>query len=134
MPWVLRCWSSSPLSRVHLDKRRCRQRLAQIDAITGKESSCLGRVELVRRTAAQSGTDVVVLQAEYVLGLLELGQGRFLAAVRQLERAHQEYERRGLLGPGHWPVLPDLVEATALSGDDGEARRLLALLRGADGA
>ncbi len=102
--------------------------LAQVDAITGKESSCLGRVELVRRTAAQSGTDVVVLQAEYVLGLLELGQGRFLAAVRQLERAHQEYERRGLLWPGHWPVLPDLVEATALSGDYKEALRLLALL------
>ena len=72
--------------------------LAQIEAITGREGSCRGRIELVRRTAAQSGTDVIVLQAEYVLGLLELGHGRFLAAARQLQRTHYEFERRGLLG------------------------------------
>ena len=51
--------------------------LAQIDAITGRETSCRGRIELVRRAATQWGTDVIVLKAEYVLGLLELGQGRF---------------------------------------------------------
>jgi DNA-binding CsgD family transcriptional regulator len=103
--------------------------LAQIDAITGLESSCLGRVEHVRRVTARVGTDVVVLQAEYVLGLLELGHGRWYAAARQLERTHHEFERRGLLGIGHWPALGDLIEATALTGDLDEARRLLALLQ-----
>jgi DNA-binding CsgD family transcriptional regulator len=103
--------------------------LAHIEAITGLESSCRGRVELVRGTTARSGTDVIVLQAEYVLGLLELGQGRLLAAVRQLEHAHHEFELRGLLGLGLWPVLADLIEATALSGEVDEARRLLALLQ-----
>jgi DNA-binding CsgD family transcriptional regulator/tetratricopeptide (TPR) repeat protein len=103
--------------------------LAQIEAITGNESSCLRRVELVRRATARFGTDVVALQVEYVLGLLELGQGRFLAAVRQLERTHRELEQRGQFGTGHWPVLPDLVEAAALAGEHGEARRFLALLQ-----
>ena len=103
--------------------------LAQIEAITGREGSCRGRIELVRRTAAQSGTDVIVLQAEYVLGILELGQGRFLAAARQLQRTHYEFERRGLLGLGNWPVLGDLVEATALAGEFEEAHRWLALLQ-----
>src|ERR1019366_2607984 len=103
--------------------------LAQIEAITGMETSCRGRVALIRHTAARSGTDVVVLQAEYVLGLLELGQGRLHAAVRQLERTHHEFEERGLLGLGLWPVLSDLIEATALSGDIDEAHRLLALLQ-----
>ena len=103
--------------------------LAQIEAITGMESSCRGRIELVRRTAARYGTDVIVLQAEYVLGLLELGQGRLHAAVRQLERTHHEFEERGLLGLGLWPVLSDLIEATALSGEIDEARRLLTLLK-----
>jgi DNA-binding NarL/FixJ family response regulator len=103
--------------------------LAQIEAITGLESSCRGRVEFVRRTAARSGTDVIVLQAEYVLGLLELGQGRLHASVRQLERTHHEFEQRGLLGLGLWPVLSDLIEATALCGEIDEARRLLALLK-----
>jgi DNA-binding CsgD family transcriptional regulator len=102
--------------------------LAQIDAITGLERSCLDRVEFVRRAAARSGTDVVVLGAEYVLGLLELGHGRLFAATRQLERAHREFERRGLFGIGHWPVLPDLIEASALAGELGEAHRLLELL------
>ena len=72
---------------------------------------------------------MVALQAEYVLGLLELGQGRFLSAMRQLERTHHELERTGSLGTGYWPVLPDLVEAAALAGEHGEARRFLALLR-----
>jgi DNA-binding CsgD family transcriptional regulator len=103
--------------------------LAQIEAITGMESSCRGRIELVRRAAARSGTDVVVLQAEYVLGLLELGQGRLHAAVRQLERTHHEFEERGLRGLGLWPVLSDLIESTALSGEIDEAHRLLALLQ-----
>jgi DNA-binding CsgD family transcriptional regulator len=103
--------------------------LAQIEAISGMESSCRGRVELVRRSAARTGIDVVVLQAEYVIGLLELGQGRLLAAVRQLERTHHEFEQRGLLGLGFWPVLSDLIEATALSGEIDEARRLLTLLQ-----
>jgi DNA-binding CsgD family transcriptional regulator len=103
--------------------------LAQIEAMTGNESSCLRRVELVRRATAEFGTEVVALQAEYVLGLLELGQGRFLAAVRQLERTHHELERKGSLGTGYWPVLPDLVEAAALAGEHGEARRFLALLQ-----
>jgi DNA-binding CsgD family transcriptional regulator len=103
--------------------------LAQIEAITGMESSCRGRIELVRRTAARYGTDVIVLQAEYVLGLLELGQGRLHAAVRQLERTHHEFEEQGLLGLGLWPVLSDLIEATALSGEIDEARRLLTLLK-----
>ena len=103
--------------------------LAQIDAITGGESSCRGRIELVRRAAAQWGTDVIVLKAEYVLGLLELGQGRSLAAARQLERTHHEFERRGMLGLGQWPVLGDLVEATALAGESEEAGRWLALLQ-----
>jgi len=103
--------------------------LAQIEAISGMESSCRGRLELVRRSAARTGIDVVVLQAEYVIGLLELGQGRLLAAVRQLERTHHEFEQRGLLGLGFWPVLSDLIEATALSGEIDEARRLLTLLQ-----
>jgi DNA-binding CsgD family transcriptional regulator/tetratricopeptide (TPR) repeat protein len=103
--------------------------MAQIEAITGSEGSCRGRVEFVRRATAQSGTDVIVLQAEYVLGLLELGQGRLLAAVRQLERTHHEFEQRGLLGQGIWPVLSDLIEATALSGEIDEAHRLLTLLQ-----
>ncbi len=103
--------------------------LAQIDAVTGMESSCLARVELVRRAAARFGIDVVVLQAEYALGLLELGHGRWFAATRQLERTHQEFERKGLLGIGHWPVLPDLIEASALAGEVEEAHRLLALLQ-----
>ena len=103
--------------------------LAQIDAITGLESSCLAHVELVRRAAARFGIDVVVLQAEYALGLLELGHGRWFAATRQLERTHQEFERKGLLGIGHWPVLPDLIEASALAGEVEEAHRLLALLQ-----
>jgi DNA-binding CsgD family transcriptional regulator len=103
--------------------------LAQVDAIMGLETSCLARVDLVRRAAARVGTDVVVLQVEYALGLLELGLGRFFAAARQLAHAHHEFDRRGLVGIGHWPVLPDLVEATVLAGEFDEARRLLALLR-----
>ncbi len=103
--------------------------LAWIDAITGLERSCLDRVEFVRRAAARFGIDVVVLQAEYALGLLELGHGRLFAATRQLERAHHQFERRGLLGIGHWPVLPDLIEASALVGEFDEAHRLLALLQ-----
>ena len=69
--------------------------LAQIDAITGLENSCLDRVEFVRRSTARSGTDVVVLQAEYLLGLLELGHGRVFAATRQLQRAHYEIRTEG---------------------------------------
>jgi DNA-binding NarL/FixJ family response regulator len=103
--------------------------LAQIEAMTGMEGSCRSRVELVRRSTARSGNDVIVLQAEYVLGLLELGQGRLLAAVRQLERTHNQFVQRGLLGLGMWPVLSDLIEAIALAGESDEAHRLLVLLR-----
>jgi DNA-binding CsgD family transcriptional regulator len=103
--------------------------LALIDAITGLERSCLDRVEFVRRAAARSGIDVVVLQAEHALGLLELGHGRVFAATRQLERTHREFERRGVRGIGHWPVLPDLIEASVLAREHAEERRLLAILQ-----
>jgi DNA-binding CsgD family transcriptional regulator len=102
--------------------------LALIDAVTGLESSCLDRVERVRRAASRLGTEVVLLEAEYVLALLELGHGRLFAATRQLEHTHREFERRGLFGIGHWPVLPDLIEATALGGELEKARQLLVLL------
>ncbi len=73
-------------------------------------------------------------RARSVLGVLALSEGDAEAAVRELVEADGLLERWGFAHPGALPVLPDLVEALARSGDLPAAEAVLARLKQQAGA
>ena len=90
-------------------------RLAKIDAARGEDPTCCGRIDECVRRADEHGALTMRAGAEGVLGLLELGVGRYTDAIEQLERVCGQVEGLGLHDRDNSPH-PDLVEALVRAG------------------
>src|ERR671924_123408 len=90
-------------------------RLAKIDAARGEDPRCCGRIDECVRRADEHGALTMTAGAKGVLGLLELGVGRYTDAIEQLERVCGEVEGLGLHDRDNSPH-PDLVEALVRAG------------------
>jgi hypothetical protein len=101
-------------------------RLAVIEAGMGRSGDCRAHADEATRRGSTAGDWPVRALAGEALGLLELGLGRFDAAVERLGtvericRAHPEAGGCAVTWPG------DLADALVRLGDHAEARRLVA--------
>jgi DNA-binding NarL/FixJ family response regulator len=94
-----------------------------------------GDAASVERFAAESLSDDVrrgprfVARTKGMLGLLALSRSEIRAAATELTEAAELLNASGVVHPGVESVLPDAIEAAALSGDLVRARELLVRLR-----
>ena len=70
------------------------------------------------------------LMAHHVLGVAALSRGAASVAARELATGASLADRLGYRHPGYIPVLPDAIEAHALTGDEEACRRLAGELDG----
>jgi DNA-binding CsgD family transcriptional regulator len=98
--------------------------LARIDGPRGNADRCRGRVAEAVRIADAHGIVPMRLAALGVLGVLELGLGRFADAAEQLEQVVAGVERIGLYDRDNSPH-PDLVETLIRIGRSDEAASVL---------
>lgn len=105
---------------------------ARLHALTGDTVGCRQAVDEAVGYVQRHGTDALVPYLEYALGLSCLGEGRPHQAVIHLDAAQRTIEAHGVRSVSAVPVLPDLIEAAVLAGEDALARqRLDDLSRGA---
>ncbi len=98
--------------------------LAKLDAARGQENRCRERLGECIRLADEHGIVTMRVASQAVLGVLELGLGRSIEAVEQLERVTADVERLGIHDRDLSPH-PDLMEALVRSGRRDEAATVL---------
>jgi class 3 adenylate cyclase/DNA-binding CsgD family transcriptional regulator len=103
--------------------------LAEFEARRGEEAACRGHIEEARALSGMVGRGATPAE-EGVLGLLELGLGRFEAAVTHYETlvlgGFRELPRPdGLEGISNESAIPDLVEAYVRAGRRSGAERVM---------
>ena len=98
--------------------------LARIDAARGDADRCRERIAEAVRIAEDHGIVPMRSAAQGVLGLLELGLGRFAEALEQLQFVATEIERIGLYDRDNSPH-PDLIDVLVRIGRPGEAAEVL---------
>ena len=103
-------------------------RLAYVEAATGRAEECRRHGERVLEIAEERGADSMITLAGTALGLLELGLGRYEAAIERLEPTGRFSIERGLILPGVAPWAQELAEAYVRVGDPAAATRVLATL------
>jgi DNA-binding NarL/FixJ family response regulator len=99
-----------------------------VQAWLGQADEARSTVARLHHEAVRFGVRPLVVRAQSVLGLLALSERQAEAAAGELAEAARLLEEMGFRNPGSFPVLPDAVEAVALSGDTDAARALLARL------
>ena len=103
-------------------------RLAYVEAATGRAEECRRHGERVLEIAEERGARSMITLAGSALGLLELGLGRYEAAIERLEPTGRFTVERGLELPGVASWAQDLAEAYVRAGDPAAATRVLATL------
>ena len=96
----------------------------------GDESRAREAAAELRMWGADHDQPPRTMMAAHVLGLAALARGDASAATTELAPALALAERLGYRHPGYIPLLPDLIEASALAGDRATCRRLSAELDG----
>jgi ATP/maltotriose-dependent transcriptional regulator MalT len=102
--------------------------LARVEAAMGLDEDCQAHVGEALAIAERLGADAITFYADAVLGLLELGLGRFEQAVLYSERATTASRERGVGEPALLMSAPDLVEAYERLGQREEAQAALEAL------
>jgi len=102
--------------------------LARIEAARGLGEECRAHVEQALALAEPRGGFSIHFFAAAALGLLEVGQARFEAAVAAMDWLNDTASAVALREPAVVPWLPDAVEAQARSGRHEAAAALLARL------
>ena len=102
--------------------------LAYVEAATGRAEDCRRHGERALEIAEERGAGAIISMAGTALGLLELGLGRYEAAIERLEPTGRFSVERGLDLPGVAPWAQDLAEAYVRAGDPAAATRVLATL------
>jgi DNA-binding CsgD family transcriptional regulator len=104
--------------------------LALVEAWLGRPAEARAAADRLLARALHQGNRPGVVRARGVLGLLALSAGAAGDAARELTEAVQLLGDMGYANPGAFPVLPNAVEALALTGDVERARALLERLEG----
>ena len=99
--------------------------LALLEAWLGRAGEAREAAEHLLARAQRQSERPGIVRARGVLGLLALSEGNAEAAARELSEAAQLLEDMGYAHPGAFPVLPNAVEALALSGELDAAAMLL---------
>jgi DNA-binding NarL/FixJ family response regulator len=103
--------------------------LAWIEAAQGREQACRVHINEAIELANALEQPWSRMNAEGVVGLLELSLGRLDTAIVQLEPVHEWFSHSAVATPDFDEFFgPDLVEAYARSGRAAEARQALASL------
>ena len=103
-------------------------RLAFVEAATGHVEDCRRHGERALEIAEERGGGSIISMVGTALGLLELGLGRYEAAIERLEPTGRFSVERGLILPGVAPWAQELAEAYVRAGDNAAATRVLATL------
>ncbi len=98
------------------------------EAWLGRSSEARATAERLLSWAERRGGLPWVVRARSTLGVLALSEADADAAARELSEAARLLDAMGFAHPGALPILPDAVEALALSGDLAAAESLLRLL------
>ena len=99
---------------------------ARILAARGRREACLAAAQAARRLAQSERITAGLRFAHAALGFGELGLDRTDAAITELETVERLVKGTGMEEPTIVPWAPDLIEAYARQGRDGDARRVLA--------
>ncbi len=98
---------------------------ARILAARGRREESLAAAQAARRLAESERIRAGLRFVHAALGFGELGRDRTDAAITELETAERLVEGTGMEEPTIVPWAPDLIEAYARQGRDGDARRVL---------
>ena len=101
---------------------------ARILAARGRREESLAAAQAALRLAESERISAGLRFVHAALGFGELGRDRTDAAITELETAERLVEGTGMEEPTIVPWAPDLIEAYARQGRDGDARRVLATL------
>jgi DNA-binding CsgD family transcriptional regulator len=101
-------------------------RLAAVEAGQGREDDCRTHVRRALEIADALGIDSIGVLAGWVLGLLELGLGRYREAIEGLEATGRLALDAGLYEPSVAPWAADLAEACVRDGGAERAEAVVA--------
>ena len=91
--------------------------LARLEAASGDDDSARRSAAAAEESDVPSGLRAATAHAEAAIGLLELGQGRYLDAIEHLRQAKAIAVSGGIGEPWLLPLDADLAEAYIRAGD-----------------